>query len=49
MKTGRFSGFELSLREPGIAWFEFNTPERLNGMSTAIKLAATQPQGVSHG
>jgi len=37
LKTGKFSGFEVSLREPGIAWFEFNTPERLNGMTTAIK------------
>ncbi|MCP5181923.1 MAG: enoyl-CoA hydratase/isomerase family protein [Pseudomonadales bacterium] len=52
MKTGRFSGFELSLREPGIAWFEFNTPERLNGMSTAIKRdlieAVTQAQMDNH-
>ena len=37
MQTGQFAGFELSMREPGIAWIEFNTPERLNGMSTAIK------------
>jgi 2-(1,2-epoxy-1,2-dihydrophenyl)acetyl-CoA isomerase len=37
METGRFTGFELSLRDPGIAWFQFNTPERLNGMTTAIK------------
>ena len=37
MKTGAFTGFDLELREPGIAWFRFNTPERLNGMTTAIK------------
>ena len=37
MDTGAFSGFEVSLRDPGIAWFAFNTPERLNGMTTAIK------------
>jgi 2-(1,2-epoxy-1,2-dihydrophenyl)acetyl-CoA isomerase len=37
MKTGNFSGFEVTVRDPGIAWIEFNTPERLNGMSTAIK------------
>ncbi len=37
MDTGEFTGFELTLREPGIAWFQFNTPERLNGMTTAIK------------
>lgn len=48
MDTGQFTGFELSLREPGIAWFTFNTPERLNGMTTAIKRdlieAVTQAQ-----
>ena len=37
MDTGAFTGFEISLEEPGIAWFRFNTPERLNGMTTAIK------------
>jgi 2-(1,2-epoxy-1,2-dihydrophenyl)acetyl-CoA isomerase len=35
--TGSFPGFDLSLREPGIAWFEFNTPERLNGMTASLK------------
>jgi 2-(1,2-epoxy-1,2-dihydrophenyl)acetyl-CoA isomerase len=48
MDTGLFTGFELSLREPGIAWFQFNTPERLNGMTGAIKRdlieAVTQAQ-----
>jgi len=48
MDVGNFSGFELSLREPGIAWFQFNTPERLNGMTTRIKRdlieAVTQAQ-----
>ena len=48
MQTGEFTGFELSLRNPGIAWFEFNSPERLNGMTTAIKRdlieAVTQAQ-----
>lgn len=48
MKTGTFTGFELELREPGIAWFQFNSPERLNGMTTAIKRdlieAVTQAQ-----
>ncbi len=37
MDTGAFSGFEVSMRDPGIAWIQFNTPERLNGMTTAIK------------
>jgi 2-(1,2-epoxy-1,2-dihydrophenyl)acetyl-CoA isomerase len=37
MDTGNFSGFEVSLRDPGIAWFRFNSPERLNGMTVAIK------------
>ncbi len=37
MRTGHFSGFTVELRDPGIAWIEFATPERLNGMTTAIK------------
>ncbi|MCZ6708871.1 MAG: enoyl-CoA hydratase/isomerase family protein [Gammaproteobacteria bacterium] len=48
MDTGSFTGFEITIREPGIAWFRFNTPERLNGMTTAIKRdlieAVTQAQ-----
>ncbi len=48
MDTGTFTGFEATLREPGIAWFQFNSPERLNGMTTAIKRdlieAVTQAQ-----
>ena len=48
MNTGTFTGFELTVREPGIAWFRFNSPERLNGMTTAIKRdlieAVTQAQ-----
>ncbi len=37
MDTGEFTGFEVALRKPGMAWLRFNTPERLNGMTTAIK------------
>jgi len=48
MDTGQFTGFDLTMRDPGIAWFQFNTPERLNGMTTAIKRdlieAVTQAQ-----
>lgn len=48
MPTGKFTGFEVSMHEPGIAWFEFNTPERLNGFTTGIKRdlieAVTQAQ-----
>ena len=48
MDTGEFTGFEVALRKPGIAWFCFNTPKRLNGMTTAIKRdlieAVTQAQ-----
>jgi len=48
MKTGAFTGFDLTIRDKGIAWFQFNTPERLNGMTTAIKRdlieAVTQAQ-----
>lgn len=48
MKTGTFTGFDLEIRDPGIAWFQLNSPERLNGMTTAIKRdlieAVTQAQ-----
>jgi 2-(1,2-epoxy-1,2-dihydrophenyl)acetyl-CoA isomerase len=37
MKTGTFTGFEVSVTEPGIAWIEFNQPEKLNGMSVGKK------------
>lgn len=37
MDTGTFTGFEVSLEKPGIAWIEFNEPEKLNGMSQAKK------------
>ncbi len=37
MKTGKFTGFELTLEKPGIAWIEFNQPERLNGMTSTKK------------
>lgn len=35
--TGSFTGFNVELRNPGIAWITFNTPERMNGMSAPIK------------
>lgn len=48
MDTGKFRGFDLELRENGIAWFQFNTPERLNGFTSGIKRdmieAVTQAQ-----
>ena len=37
METGNFTGFEVSVTEPGIAWIEFNEPEKLNGMSIGKK------------
>lgn len=37
MKTGTFTGYEVTLRDPGIALIRFNRPAQLNGMSTAIK------------
>ena len=37
MDTGKFTGFEVSLEAPGIAWIEFNEPEKLNGMNTPKK------------
>lgn len=48
MDTGTFTGFDVELRDTGIAWFRFNTPERLNGMTGGIKRdlveAVTQAQ-----
>ena len=37
MQTGEFTGFSVTLRDPGIAWIQFTTPERLNGLTQAIK------------
>ena len=37
MRTGEFTGFSVTLRDPGIAWIQFNTPERLNGLTHRIK------------
>ena len=37
MDTGKFTGFEVTLEKPGIAWIEFNEPERLNGMNSPKK------------
>lgn len=37
MRTGSFTGFDVELRDTGIAWIKFNTPERLNGLTQAIK------------
>lgn len=37
MQEGSFTGFTVELRDPGIAWVCFNTPERLNGMTHTIK------------
>ena len=37
MRTGDFTGFSVTLRNPGIAWIQFNTPERLNGLTHRIK------------
>ncbi|MDA0789131.1 MAG: enoyl-CoA hydratase/isomerase family protein [Proteobacteria bacterium] len=37
MDTGQFTGYEVTLEKPGIAWIEFNEPEKLNGMSARKK------------
>lgn len=42
MQTGNFTGFSVELRDPGIAWIQFNTPERLNGLTQAIKRDLTE-------
>ena len=36
-QQGAFRGFEAELREPGIAVITFNQPERMNGLTQAIK------------
>jgi 2-(1,2-epoxy-1,2-dihydrophenyl)acetyl-CoA isomerase len=37
METGTFRGFEVVLHDPGIAGITFNQPDRLNGMTQAMK------------
>ena len=37
MQEGQFTGFKVAIDTSGIAWIEFNEPERLNGMSIAKK------------
>ena len=37
MRTGEFTGFNVALKDPGIAWIQFNTPDRLNGLTHRIK------------
>ena len=37
MLTGTFRGFEVEMRDPGIAVITFNQPERLNGMTQPMK------------
>ena len=37
MDTGTFRGFEVALQDPGIALVTFNQPDRLNGMTQALK------------
>ena len=48
MRTGTFNGFQVELRDPGIAWIQFNSPERLNCITSATKRdlieAVTQAQ-----
>lgn len=36
-QTGQFLGFETAIHEPGVAVFTFNQPERMNGLTQAIK------------
>ncbi len=37
MQTGKFSGFEIELRDPGIAWITFNRPDAMNAMNPPMK------------
>jgi len=37
MQTGKRSGFEVELRDPGIAWITFQRPESMNAMNPPLK------------
>ena len=37
MDNGTYTGFNVRVENPGIAWIEFNEPERLNGMNSGKK------------
>jgi len=37
MQTGKFSGFEIEVRDPGIAWVGFNRPDAMNAMNPPMK------------
>ncbi|MFQ5697975.1 MAG: enoyl-CoA hydratase/isomerase family protein [Myxococcota bacterium] len=37
MEIGSYAGFEAAILDPGIARLTFNEPERLNGMTSAMK------------
>jgi len=37
MQTGQCLGYTVTITEPGIAWIEFDRPERMNGMTSAMK------------
>ena len=37
MQTGTFRGFDVEVRDPGIALITFNRPEKLNGLDQWIK------------
>ena len=42
MLDGQYRGFEIKTEDPGIAVISFNMPERLNGMTGAIKRELTE-------
>jgi len=42
MDAGDYAGFSIAIHEPGIAVFTFNQPDRLNGMSVAMKRDLTE-------
>ncbi len=37
METGTFRGFKVSMHDPGVAILTLDRPERLNGMTQAMK------------
>ncbi len=37
IELGQHRDFEVRLEEPGVTWITFNEPERMNGMTSAMK------------
>jgi 2-(1,2-epoxy-1,2-dihydrophenyl)acetyl-CoA isomerase len=40
--TSRYAGFEMEMREQGIAWIRFSEPDRMNAMTQSLKRDLTE-------